>query len=162
MVVALLVISVLGVVLWGFIDKKSLRKLSISTRIGIFTYLLALVAFSIVEFLTGQNEIKEISQIIGIVLTIYTTFVLFKVLSTQINQINMRNIVRILWKSVVGTILFGVLDVILTWLPLVPNIKDYGSVIVLVIAGLFGVFAVATLIVLLFTTLFPPKDEDED
>jgi hypothetical protein len=74
----------------------------------------------------------------------------------------MRNIVRILWKSVVGTILFGVLDVILTWLPLVPNIKDYGSVIVLVIAGLFGVFAVATLIVLLFTTLFPPKDEDED
>jgi hypothetical protein len=35
MVVALLVISVLGVVLWGFIDKKSLRKLSISTRIGI-------------------------------------------------------------------------------------------------------------------------------
>lgn len=72
MVAVVLGISVLGVMLWGLIDKKSLRKLSISTRIGIFTYLLALVAFSIGEFLTGQNEIKEISQIIGIVLAIYT------------------------------------------------------------------------------------------
>lgn len=161
MVVALLVISVLGVVLWGFIDKKSLRKLSISTRIGIFTYLLALVVFSIGEFFAGQNEVEEISQIVGIILAVYTDFVLFHGVSKQIDKTNMGNLGCMFWKAIIGAGLFGVLVIILLGLPLMSNIKAYGIDIVVGIAGLFGVFAVATVIVLLFKILFGSDQDDE-
>jgi len=162
MVAVVLGISVLGVMLWGLIDKKSLRKLSISTRIGIFTYLLALVAFSIGEFLTGQNEIKEISQIIGIVLAIYTVFVLFNRISKQIDKTQMGNLGCKFWKAVIGASLFSILETVLFELFLTPDIRNYSLIIVAGIAGLFWIFAGATVIVLLFKTLFPPKNEDED
>lgn len=154
-------ISILAIVLWGLIDKKSLRKLSMSTRIGIFTYLLTLVAFSIGEFFAGQNEVEEISQIVGIILAIYTVFVLFHGVSKQIDKAKMGSLGCMFWKAIIGAALFGVLVVILLGLPLMSNIKAYGIDIVAGIAGLFGVFAVATVIVLLFKMLFG-RDEDEE
>jgi hypothetical protein len=160
-VAVILGVSVVGVLMWGLIDRKSLRALSMSTRIGLFTYLLALVAFSIGQFLTGQNEVVEISEIIGIILAVYTVFVVFNGGANQINRTNTGNIGRKFWKSILGAVLFGVLEAILVALPLAVDIKNYGLVIVALIAGLFGVFAIATIIVLLFKMLFG-RDEDDD
>lgn len=66
------------------------------------------------------------------------------------------------WKAVIGASLFSILETVLFELFLTPDIRNYSLIIVAGIAGLFWIFAGATVIVLLFKTLFPPKNEDED
>ncbi|RRK09291.1 hypothetical protein D1831_13555 [Lactiplantibacillus garii] len=154
----LLVVSILLIVIWGVIDRKSIRPLRAFTKIGIVTYLVALICFSAAEVIT-EAPANVYAVYAGAGFSVITILAIVNVITGGIATLNVSRATRTFFDTAAMAILFSILVALIQIAPTTASARSYLLLMDFALIAVMVVIAVIALLVIVMKILFGSEKE---
>lgn len=159
-VIGLLIISIILILVWGVVDKKSLKRLSSSIRFGMFTYLLTLVFLSPLSYTGSDVEINMLCAIGGSIFAAITVLMIMKAAINLLKKLNFSKSMFTFLSSVLTMIILMGLEVAFSKLAILNPTQDYIIMVIFSAASIALIVAIIAILVIVLRLLFGKADED--
>ena len=151
-------ISILLIVIWGLVDRKSIRSLGSFTKVGIVTYLIACVLFG-TGMLVEDAQVNMMISFAGAVFALITILAIINIITNAIAHFNISKSVRTFLDASIIAILFGVVAYLAQTVSAASATKDMLVFGAAAVAVLMVLVAIVALLVIVMKILFGSEPE---
>ncbi|MFB9770345.1 hypothetical protein [Lactiplantibacillus modestisalitolerans] len=149
----LLIISILLIVFWGVVDRQSIRALRTFTKIGIVTYLIALICFTAAKLITATTINIDLVYA-GAIFSAITVLAIINIIANSVATLNISRAARSFFDAAAMAVLFGALISLIQIMPTVTATRSYILLADFVLIAAAVLVAVISLLVIVMKILF--------
>lgn len=154
----MLMASVAVILIIAVIDVTIIRRLSVLSRVGLFTYLIGLVLLGIGAVMLSELSIDPDTVLLldgaGVICEGITLVAITVGVDNKIDSTNLGRTGSNFWKAICNMIIFGMSASFLQVMTLEETVQLFSVAVLSIVSVFFMIMAVFTVIVLLFKILF--------